>query len=104
MLSSSTFQISAQHPCLAGHFPKHPIVPGVVLLEQVEALVLTQLPGWQISELSHVKFIGKVLSEEIIEVQINLEKLETQQSVAFKLINQTKQIQVATGKFKLSLV
>ncbi|MGH8190050.1 MAG: hydroxymyristoyl-ACP dehydratase [Rhodanobacteraceae bacterium] len=38
---SGTFQcalrIQATHPALAGHFPDHPVVPGVVLLERVVA-------------------------------------------------------------------
>jgi len=33
--------IPADHPALAGHFPGNPIVPGVVLLDQV----LSALPG-----------------------------------------------------------
>ena len=36
----SVFRIAADHPCLPGHFPGQPVVPGVVVLDRVLA------PGW----------------------------------------------------------
>lgn len=35
--------ISSDHPCLAGHFPGQPIVPGVLLLD----IVLATLREWR---------------------------------------------------------
>jgi 3-hydroxyacyl-[acyl-carrier-protein] dehydratase len=35
----ATLQIAANHPSLSGHFPGHPIVPGVVLLDEVLHLI-----------------------------------------------------------------
>lgn len=29
------FSVDADHPCLRGHFPGHPIVPGVLILDRV---------------------------------------------------------------------
>ena len=50
------FVIHADHPCIAGHFPGCPIVPGVVVLNQV--LQVINLKGAQRGPLtlSQVKF------------------------------------------------
>lgn len=34
----TALRIGADHPCLPGHFPGRPVVPGVVLLDRVAAL------------------------------------------------------------------
>ena len=39
------FTIDPDHPCLPGHFPGRPVVPGVVVLDRVvEALEATHGP------------------------------------------------------------
>lgn len=52
------FVIPADHPCIAGHFPGCPIVPGVVVLNQV--LAAMNLKGAQPGPLtlSQVKFFN----------------------------------------------
>ena len=50
--------IPADHPALPGHFPKHPIVPGVVLLELVEALLARH--GYRVRECPQAKFLAPV--------------------------------------------
>ncbi len=47
--------VPADHPALPGHFPGHPIVPGVVLLELVEALLADH--GYRVRECPQVKFL-----------------------------------------------
>lgn len=104
MRAIDSFKISAQHPSLPGHFPGRPIVPGVVLLEQVETILKKQFIDWEIAELSQVKFLQPVLPEDLIEFLVDSSKLKSHQSILFQLINIESQSRVATGKFKLTEV
>ena len=51
----ASLRIDAAHPALPGHFPGNPLVPGVVLLEQVAAA----LKAWRGSAVGklEVKFV-----------------------------------------------
>jgi 3-hydroxymyristoyl/3-hydroxydecanoyl-(acyl carrier protein) dehydratase len=96
-----SFKISALHPCLPGHFPDHPIVPGVVLLEQVELMLKQSLTNWEITELIQVKFLQPVLPEEFVELLIDSRRLEIHQTIVFQLNHIENQSCVVTGKLKM---
>ncbi|OOG49620.1 hydroxymyristoyl-ACP dehydratase [Rhodanobacter sp. C01] len=55
--------IDGGHPALPGHFPDHPLVPGVILLEQV-ALALRAWRGQRLSEVVEAKFMAPLLPDE----------------------------------------
>ena len=59
MKKKNALNISMDHPAFAGHFPGTPIVPGVVLLDEVMYVIVTDtgLPAtdWQVSS---VKFLS----------------------------------------------
>ncbi len=63
-----SFRIAADHPSLRGHFPDHPIVPGVVLLDEAVALILAALTADAALELPTVKFVKPVLPEQVVTV------------------------------------
>ena len=54
------FCIDAQHQSLPGHFPGQPVVPGVVLLDRVEAALQRAGMG-RLRRLFAVKFLSPLL-------------------------------------------
>jgi acyl-coenzyme A synthetase/AMP-(fatty) acid ligase/3-hydroxymyristoyl/3-hydroxydecanoyl-(acyl carrier protein) dehydratase len=67
--SALHFTIPADHPALPGHFPGHPIVPGVVLLDHaidaIGAALNRPLHGWR---LSAAKFLSPAAPGEALDL------------------------------------
>lgn len=71
---ATILRIDANHPCLHGHFPGRPIVPGVVLLD----CVLQEAERWlqrplRVIALTNAKFTAPLLPDETAQLQLNLE-------------------------------
>ena len=64
------YPIAATHPCFAGHFPGNPIVPGVVLLELVEALLAGH--GYRVRECAQVKFLSPVFPLDRLALRVEV--------------------------------
>lgn len=66
------FTISHDHPCLPGHFPGRPLVPGVVVLEQVlraaEAQAGAPLTALRLPQ---VKFMAPLLPGQAARVELD---------------------------------
>ncbi len=65
------FRIKKDHPCLAGHFPGNPIVPGVVILDEVANIIVQQNKAFKINGFSSVKFLQPLLAEQDVSVKLN---------------------------------
>lgn len=55
-MNEAGFTIPTNHPALAGHFPGNPLVPGVIILDEIMATTLTTYPELRIAGLREAKF------------------------------------------------
>jgi acyl-coenzyme A synthetase/AMP-(fatty) acid ligase len=62
--------VPADHPALPGHFPGRPIVPGVMLLDAVEATLADH--GYRLRECVQVKFIAPVAPEAPLNLRLEI--------------------------------
>ena len=67
------FAVAADHPSLPGHFPGSPVVPGVVVLEEVlKAFESWHGRGARVAGLRQVKFHAPLLPAERADVSLEL--------------------------------
>jgi len=72
--------VEADHPSLPGHFPGHPIVPGVLLLAQVESVLRER--GLRVVACTRVKFVAPVTPGQRYVLDVELRDLD---AVAFTM-------------------
>lgn len=64
------FVIDPGHPCLPGHFPGRPVVPGVVVLDRVVAAIEQQHGPLPALRLPRVKFLQPLLPGEVARIEL----------------------------------
>lgn len=64
--------VMADHPCLPGHFPGQPVVPGVVLLDRV-AGCLERAGLGRLGRIPAVKFLAPLLPGEVAELHVSVD-------------------------------
>jgi 3-hydroxymyristoyl/3-hydroxydecanoyl-(acyl carrier protein) dehydratase len=64
-----TVCIDAAHPALPGHFPGDPLVPGVILLEQV-ALAVRAWRGQRLARVLEAKFMAPLLPAQTATLRL----------------------------------
>jgi 3-hydroxymyristoyl/3-hydroxydecanoyl-(acyl carrier protein) dehydratase len=66
---TARFAVAATHPCLPGHFPGQPLVPGVLLLDHVfQAMREAGLPPP--ARLLRAKFTAPVRPGQVVELTL----------------------------------
>ncbi|MBV8679511.1 MAG: beta-hydroxyacyl-ACP dehydratase [Aquitalea sp.] len=94
-MQQAMLHIASDHPAYAGHFPGRPILPGVVLLDQVQ-LTISAACGLVLGGLLVAKFHSPVTPGE----SLRLEYRQDAASVAFTLFHEQRK--VADGKFAIA--
>lgn len=63
--------IPADHPSLAGHFPGAPIVPAVVILDEVAAALAQWRDNAQLVAIKTVKFLAPLKPEQSFTIRLS---------------------------------
>jgi 3-hydroxymyristoyl/3-hydroxydecanoyl-(acyl carrier protein) dehydratase len=66
MTDTETVTIPQQHPAFSGHFPGAPVLPGVVLLDQMLQMLARPEAGWTIAT---AKFLHPVRPGETLSFE-----------------------------------
>jgi 3-hydroxymyristoyl/3-hydroxydecanoyl-(acyl carrier protein) dehydratase len=64
--------IRADHPSLPGHFPGAPLVPGVVILDEVLAALAELRENSQLSGIRLVKFLAPIQPEQAFTISLSV--------------------------------
>jgi 3-hydroxyacyl-[acyl-carrier-protein] dehydratase len=72
MTFEATRIIRANHPTLPGHFPGAPLVPGVVILDEVLAALIEWRQDSQLTGIRMVKFLGPLQPEQAFTISLSV--------------------------------
>ena len=95
----------ADFPAFDGHFPGQPVLPAVMQLVVVRMLVakLLQAP-LETVRTGKMKFKGMILPNEIVQIQVTVEKIDGLWNAVFKLTKPESVVATGSILFKLRQV
>lgn len=82
--------VGADHPCLTGHFPGNPVVPGVMILDAVLAAARGQVGANRpLQRLPQIKFLRPLLPEQVVTIELNAVATSAhQQRLRFRILRE----------------
>ena len=96
--SEEAVRIPADHPCLPGHFPGLPVVPGVVLIDRIVTACETWLGvPLRIDAMPQVKFVAPLLPGETARAVLIWNGVDT---IQFKLARESQPLAAGTLKVR----
>lgn len=101
MTNIKDFEISHDHPCLAGHFPNNPIVPAVVILDEISSVIIQVHSNYRIHSFLNVKFLQPLKSGQNVSVKLE-EKVKIDNNCSkLKFSGTYDGVIIAQGQVKL---
>ncbi|PKM30580.1 MAG: hypothetical protein CVV07_04940 [Gammaproteobacteria bacterium HGW-Gammaproteobacteria-11] len=95
------FIVEADAPCVQGHFPGMPVVPGAWLLGKVHAVLLARYPNWRVEALKKVKFLLPLLPEQSAQINIDDNRWPRVQVSVQRLDEAGEMMQILDASFVL---
>ena len=93
-----SFAIPHDHPCLPGHFPGHPLVPGVVLLDQVVLAIEARHGPLGPLRLPQVKFLQPLRPGEAARIDLD----GAAPRWRFRVLREPGDVLLATGEVAIA--
>lgn len=92
-----TLIFAHDHPCLAGHFPDNPLIPGALLLSHAQQSI-ERASGTTLAGLANAKFLQPVRAEQRLTLHYQI----TPKTQRVTFTYQCSGTLMATGQFLLA--